>query len=445
MDDTLALPLEKRLADRYITLVKQHQHACPAAAAGPSAGAAGGSALAATQALWRFLGNDRVTLAALAEPLIRHGRSVLADQADVAAALAVHDWSKLSYSRHTGKRDVVALTHERDVGYELATVLLVSGVDGSPIAPMQMYLKSAAASMAGTGPEAWSSETARLEQVLPTMKAAKAWALPQRLVHVIDREADSVGHYRQWDQAGQWFLVRADDRRVCWRNLEGQEESILLSQIDQRMQAGGQLRDVREVPHQGKPCRQWVGQTEVTLDRPARHRVKGRQCEVPGPPLTVRLVISHVCDGEGTVLATWWLLTNVPQEQASDETVALWYYWRWRIESFFQLLKSGGQQVEAWQQETALAIARRLLIASMACVLAWDLQRDNSPEGKRMQQVLVRLSGRQMKRARPVTASALLAGLFVLLPMLALLEEHDNDPAALIRLAKATLPYFASG
>ena len=125
----------------------------------------------------------------------------------------------------------------------------------------------------------------------------------------------------------------------------------------------------------------------------------------------------------------------------------LQYRWRsgWRIESFFKLLKSGGQQVEAWQQTSGPAILRRLLIASMACVLAWNLERDTSPQGQQMQQVLIRLSGRQIKRSRPVTASALLAGLFVLLPMLELLQEYDGDLSQLLNLAQTTLPYFSSG
>jgi hypothetical protein len=33
--------------------------------------------------------------------------------------------------------------------------------------------------------------------------------------------------------------------------------------------------------------------------------------------------------------------------------VALWHYWRWRIESYFKLLKSAGLQLEEWQQATA--------------------------------------------------------------------------------------------
>jgi len=121
--------------------------------------------------------------------------------------------------------------------------------------------------------------------------------------------------------------------------------------------------------------------------------------------------------------------------------VALWYYWRWRIESYHKLLKGAGQQVEHWQQETAAAMARRLLVAAMACVVVWRLARDEHPQAAAMRDVLVRLSGRQMRRgkiARGFTETALLAGLGVLLPMLELLEHHDV--AELRGMAEAALP-----
>ena len=80
----------------------------------------------------------------------------------------------------------------------------------------------------------------------------------------------------------------------------------------------------------------------------------------------MRLVVSRVCDASGRTLAVWYLLTNLPATVATD-TAALWYYWRWRIESLFKLFKSAGHQVEHWQQQGGEAIAKRLLIAAMAC------------------------------------------------------------------------------
>ncbi len=63
------------------------------------------------------------------------------------------------------------------------------------------------------------------------------------------------------------------------------------------------------------------------------------------------------------------------------------------------------------QQETGPAVARRLLVAAMACVTVWHLQADESVEAQELKSVLIRLSGRQTKRSRPHTAPALLAGL----------------------------------
>ncbi len=109
-----------------------------------------------------------------------------------------------------------------------------------------------------------------------------------------------------------------------------------------------------------------------------------------------------------------------------------------RIESYFKLLKSAGHEVEHWQQTTAEAVAKRLLIAAMACVVVWHLARDKSPEAAELRTVLVRLSGRQMKYSCDFTEPALLAGLGVLIPMLCLLENYDLDQVK--ELVAACLP-----
>lgn len=156
--------------------------------------------------------------------------------------------------------------------------------------------------------------------------------------------------------------------------------------------------------------------------------------------LPVRLVVSQVRDAAGKLLAQWCLLTNLPPEVPA-ERIALWYYWRWRIESFFKLLKGAGQQVEAWQQESGAAVAKRLLVASMACVVVWQVARLEGAEGVRWRNLLVRLSGRQLKRGVAFTLPALLAGLWVLLAMTEVLAHHDLEEIQ--RLASAILPNLA--
>jgi len=75
------------------------------------------------------------------------------------------------------------------------------------------------------------------------------------------------------------------------------------------------------------------------------------------------LVVERLIDKQGEVVAQWILLTNV-DKSVSVQTVATWYYYRWKIESYFKLLKSAGFNLEKWQQQTPQAIFRRLLIAS---------------------------------------------------------------------------------
>ena len=415
-------------------LVQAHMHSVSKLAAGVASLPSVSSAFAATQAAWRFLNNVRVTLLALIEPLRAVGRDRLA-MTEAPFALLVHDWSKLSFAFAASKRDLTRLTHATDVGYELTTALLVSGDDGRPLAPMEVHLKTADGVLS-TRRRA-PGDVPHLDQVLPTMKAAKTWGLGKPLVHVIDREADSVDHYRRWDAAGHRFLVRGDDRRVKWEGA-----ARLLSEVRGELNARKAFRLIRPVPYHDTTALLLVAETSVTLYRPAKKSVKGRKFEKAGRPLTLRYVVVQLRDIEGRVVAEWMLLSNVPKAWATAAKLAFCYYWRWRIESYFKLLKSHGQQLEQWQQETGPAIARRLLIASMACAAVWRLQSDESPESTELKDTLIRLSGRQTKRKRPHTAPALLAGLWVLLSMLALLEHCDLDH---LKVLAARIPYLNTG
>jgi len=416
-DISIHLP-DVRLNKRYLGMVKGHLQRATTTATGIAVPANVATSFAVTQATWRFLDNDRVTPQALVAPLRHFARQQLANSR---YALAVIDWSKIDYKKHTAKRDIVQLTHEHDIGYELTTHLLVSAENGRAIAPIQMHLKTADGYLS-TAETALSSDTHHLEQVLPLMRDAATLAFPPTLVHVIDREADSLFHWRQWLTSGFLLLVRGDDRWARWRG-----ELVKYSTIEARLEAEGAFRPSREVTIKGKPGVQYVAEAEVVLDRPVRRRVKGRCLSFHGATLSLRLVIAKVIDPKsGEVLSTWYLMTNVPSD-VSSEQIALWYYWRWEIESFFKLLKSGGQQLEHWQQESGEAVLKRLLVASMACALVWSLQQSDDEQSEAFKSVLVRLSGKRLKRGRSPTPGILLSGLFVLLQMVDFLTESGFD------------------
>jgi hypothetical protein len=423
--------MDVRLQNRYLLLVEQHMDVATKLAAGIHTLPHVGDSFTATQGAWRYFANPRVTLPKLVEPLRELGRQMSA-ASESSFALVVHDWSKIDYAGHTSKTDQVQLSNALDFGYELTTALLVDGGTGQPLAPLELSLLASQGRHSTAAAKPLPPVT-HLDQVLPVMQASRQWNLPKRSVHVVDREADSLYHLRQWHADGHLFLVRADDRRVTYRNA-----SLLLSEVVETLSQEGAFQDTGAVDVRGQKGRSFVAATEVVLSGPAwRRNPAGKQYRVSGPPLALRLVVVQVRDEGGKLLAEWLLLTNVP-DVVSKATIALWYYWRWRIESFHKLIKSAGMHMESWQQESAGAIAKRLLIACMACVVAWQLESQKTPQALSMKRFLVALSGRQTKRSRPVTTPALLAGLRILLLMLDVLEKLT--PEEIREQAEAVLP-----
>ena len=81
--------------------------------------------------------------------------------------------------------------------------------------------------------------------------------------------------------------------------------------------------------------------------------------------------------------------------------------------------------IESWQQESAEAVARRLLVACMACVFVWQIAEAKGPEASELRDLLIRLSGRQMKYGVKFTRPALFSGLCSLLNTLELVQRYD--------------------
>ena len=414
--------------------MKEHLHSVNAAVSGLSALPATARPMAAVKAMSRFLNHEEVTLPALIEPLQEAIRAALADSPGP-VALVVHDWCMFSFLTHAGKPDRVQRTHGRDIGYDLGTALIVDAADGRPLGPMEFRLRTAAG-MLSTRPGDAECPPAHIDELAGALDDSRRWNLGRPLVHIVDREADSVGHYRLWHGAGHRFLVRAkSDRRVTWKG-----RSVTLKEI--QAQLAGDFRDPPGAPTRLATaalglCRVQVLETEVVLDRPARTRTGDTQREVPGPPLPLRLVLTRVIDGLGVVRAEWLLFTNVAAD-ADAKTIARWYAWRWRIESYHKLLKTAGMNAEQWQQESGGAFAKRLVIASMACLTVWLLQLDTGEDAARLKAILIRLSGRQMKHRVEHTAPALLAGLEKLLAVVDLLETENLE--SILALARRLLP-----
>lgn len=380
---------------------------------------------AAAKGASRFFDNDAVSLSALGLPLLERGRQAVKEHCQ-SYALCMHDVSALHYTNHPSKKDRRVMYSRDDLGYELQTALLVSDSDGAPLAPACLNL--AAAGLVHSSrretplpPRPWIDELNR------TMGYLDRWQFDLALVHIVDREGDKLLHLRRFARCGRLFIIRANDVR----RVEHEGRSRLLSAVETTLE--GKFKFSRKVEYKGRTARQYVAETKVVLRQPARvyrkRRGKLLQRNVRGRPLELRLVVTQVRDKKGKVLATWRLWTNLPAEVAAA-TIALWYYWRWRIESFFKLLKRAGQHVEQWQQENASRIAKRLLVAAQACVVIWALMRSEDPQSVSLRRFLMSLSARMTKPGVEYTAPALFDGMCNLL---AIIDALDRYPIAEIR------------
>jgi hypothetical protein len=419
------------LEKRYQQLVRESMNTNEALSSGLRPLPTEISSFASTQAAWRFYKNDSVTLEKLQEPLLQAAQEKAVSHCKD-YALVVHDWSRLNYYNHQSKLDKYQISHKTDVGYDLQSSLLISDKNGLPLAPVAQRLVTANGSYASyENNELEEKVASHLDEVTTCIHYLQQQAFAKPLVHIIDREADSIGHIRQWQENGYLWLLRAKDHTTV--TFEEQKQTCV--QIANSLT----FNKIREVSYHGKAQWQWVAEASIVITRHAHIRKNETRTTVAGTPVEARLVVSRVMSNTGDILAQWLLITNVQTVEASE--IALWYYWRWKIESFFKLLKSAGQNLESWQQETGLAIAKRLLVVSMACILVWEIAATDSEEVHALRTFLIKLSGRQMKWGVEFTNPALLAGLWVYLSMLEVIETYS--PKELAALHKTAKTFFA--
>lgn len=357
----------------------------------------------------------------LAEPIIAHAREASLVQS-ARYCLVMQDFSDLKFTTHENKSDRIRLCNNLEYGYFLQSALFVSDLDGSPIAPLYIGLE-AADGVHSSRRETPLPARRQLDELNRTFGYIEGLGLAKPCVHIFDRQADSLLHLRRFARCRRKFVIRSNDvRRVIFNG-----ESKLLKEVEESLQS--ELKYVREVEHQGKKAWQYVAEIKVILNgtgrttRPTAEEPNKRKL-IKGKPLELRYVISEVQDKDGKVLATWRLWTNV--EDVKAEEIALWYYWRWRIESFFKLLKKGGQHIEQWQQESAEAVAKRLLVVAQACVIVWALAASKEEKAAEIREFLVSLSGRLMKRGVAYTTPALLEGMWQFLAIIDALERYTT-------------------
>ena len=191
-------------------------------------------------------------------------------------------------------------------------------------------------------------------------------------------------------------------------------------------------KKVKKIKYQNKKVTIFANECNATIIRDATKMVKqdnGKKklIKTPGKPVKVRFVVERLVDDKNNIVATWLLLSNVFDEDITAGTIATWYYYRWKIESYFKLLKSSGFNLEKWQQKEPEALFKRLLVVSQSCMLVWKIANDNSANAKKLREILIELSGKQIQRGVDFTYPALLKGLENYLITIDMLERFSVD------------------
>ncbi|MBK3844218.1 flagellar biosynthesis protein FlhF [Paraburkholderia aspalathi] len=195
-------------------------------------------------------------------------------------ALVMHDWSRLNFHRHTSKTDKVQMTHATDVGYELQSSLLVSDRDGQPITAPAQNLVSADGVLQ-TRHAKVQSEQAHLDELSERIAWLEQQEFGKPLLHIVDREADSVAHLRHWSERGCQWLVRVKAGSLVSVDGKSVKPSDLAPSLN--------YTQTRAVLYHGQSAIQEVGQAQVVLTRKGPSPRKSRLtasgwCLCPVPP-----------------------------------------------------------------------------------------------------------------------------------------------------------------
>lgn len=377
-----------------------------------------------TRGSYRFLDNDSVQLPALQSPLSQALAQLVPPSQ---RAFVVHDLSVLNFSGHQAKQDLIPVGNERTFGYELYQALVLSS-DGKPLGSAVTELRNTQGIHSSQSPQVLPF-TDHLEQTERAVDTVEAQLPGRELVHLCDREFDDLKLLRHL--GARKYVIRAQHLR---RRVRVHGEECLL----QQHLAGVPLSLCGEVlrPEEGKTERYelYIGQTRVTMYGPSLRGVaKGRSRPEPGEALSVRVVISELRQ-QGRKPLRWVLLTNLADPSRS---VVQAYLGRWKIERLFWLTKLGFR-LEQWHQESALRIARRLLLVQLAALMIYQLMQPGEADAHEWTQRLARLGGWSGRQRSPIGPTVLMRGALIFLAAVQLCQQLGSSE--LLSMARSLEP-----
>lgn len=323
---------------------------------------------AATKAAYRFFSNARVN-----ESIILAGHFA-ATKSRIATAkgpiLIVHDTTEFSFQRDKpeaiGKTTVLASRPHRPPK-TLCGLLMHSSLaitpQGKPLGLTAVKFwtrkkfKGTNALKKKINPTRLPIEQKESVRWLENLKQSTQLANPNRCVHIGDRESDIFELFCLAQEEKTHFLVR-----TCVDRLAGEGATTISRKMKRESIRGThevECLDSRRRPIKVKLHLRYCSMTV--------HPPIGKQKKYP----SLRLTLIHAHERgkpAGRKPICWKLVTDLPVEDLAAAIEKLdWYAQRWKIETFYKVLKSGCQA-----EQSKLRTADRLTnLIAVFCILAW--------------------------------------------------------------------------
>jgi len=318
---------------------------------------------AATKAAYRFWDNPRVDPDDI-RAAHRHSTCQRIRDQGAPLILAIQDTTSFDFTDHPQTTGLGYLAHSKRAGIWLHSALAVSAA-GVPLGLIDQRTWTRDPATLGKRVQRNRKETAEKEsrRWLDSLAATEA-AVPggPTVITVADREADFYDLFAAPRRPGSHLLIRAKPRRRV------RHVARLLGKAVRAGAAAGTMAVELRRGDERPPRRAVLTIRYATLDvaPPSTHP---RRRALPHLRLTA-ILAEEENPSEGQTPVCWWLVTTLPiTSLAAAEQAVRWYAWRWLVERYHFVLKSGCR-IERLQLETAERLDRAL---ATYAVVAWRL------------------------------------------------------------------------
>jgi Transposase DNA-binding/Transposase DDE domain len=273
--------------------------------------------------------------------------------------LAIQDTTELNYTTHKAVKGVGYLDSKYAHGLKVHSTLATT-TEGLPLGIIDQYVWAREPKSLGKSAQRSqkSTESKESQRWLDALKNTSS-IIPkeQQVVTIADREADFYDLFACANREGADFLIRATQNRCLESSSNHLKEEMELVETQATMTV--ELK--RNPTRTSRRATLTIRYKTLTI-QPPQNRAK--QEKLSPIELQVILVRESSAPSEAEAIE-WWLLTTLPINCIEDVTTYVrWYSYRWSIERYHYVLKSGCG-IEKLQLETAKRLEMALATYSI--------------------------------------------------------------------------------